>query len=326
MSTRRAQLLASLNKATIDRPMVGDGNLNPTQSAAFIRTIKDKANWLSGVKLERRTSPTGVLNKIATGGRLVRPATENNDDGYRAGAEFPTIPYHAKKLRLPWEVTEDAFHENIEGENLESVVMDEMTQQFGLDLEDLAINGDEDSTDPMLKARDGILKRLRTLDPTSVLNAQLIHGGEFSKATFFAMRQHMPNRYITSQGDLEWVMSPARAAAWWELLTDRNTAAGDSALVGWQGGGDSGDRAILGPLGIPIRQVEVFPDNSIMLSGRRTFHNIITWDIRRRRVTGETDHTLAALDKRFYIFFIKQDVIYEEGKAIVLLDGLDPIV
>jgi hypothetical protein len=51
---------------------------------------------------------------------------------------------------------------------------------------------------------------------------------------------------------------------------------------------------------------------------------VISWEIRKRKVTGETDAELAALDKRFYIYFLKHDVIVEETDAVVRIHTLDP--
>ena len=52
---------------------------------------------------------------------------------------------------------------------------------------------------------------------------------------------------------------------------------------------------------------------------------IITWDIRRRRVTGETSWDLAIKDKRGYVYFMKCDHIVDEYDAIVRGHTLDAL-
>lgn len=318
----------ALAKATIDTTVASAGLLSPEQSAAFVRTIKEKGNLLSSMRLVRKRASSGEIDKLSTGARLIRRATENSDDGYRAGAAFAEVPYQTNKIRLPWEVTEDTFHENIEGEQLESDLLDEFTTQFALDLEDLAVNGDttDVSADaPFLNIDEGLLRQLavanvsgRNIDGNTI-NSGVIHKSHFFEATFA-----LPNKY-RNQGNLEWIMSPNRALSWWETLTDRATASGDSLLAGRGGEGAAGDGAARGPLNIPIREVPSFPDSTILLANPKNFVQVVSWDIRKRKVTGETDADLAARDKRFYVFFVKQDIIIEETDAVVRVHNLDAI-
>jgi len=124
----------------------------------------------------------------------------------------------------------------------------------------------------------------------------------------------MPNVYRRS-GNLRWIMSPARAINWWESVTQRATNGGDAALLG-EGG------SITRPLGVPTLEVPGMPDNTVLLADPRNFVRVISWQVRKRRVTGETDAELAAKDKRFYVFFIKHDVVIEEVDAIVRVHTL----
>ena len=144
----------------------------------------------------------------------------------------------------------------------------------------------------------------------------------------------MPNKY-RGRGDLVWLMSPNRSVSWWEHLSDRNTNAGDDLLSGNSNG--SGGRAARGPLGVPILGktsadsglfipgIPQWPDSTIVLASPRNFVRVVSWQIRKRRVTGETDAQLAALDKRFFVFHVKSDVIVEEMDAVVRIHSLDPI-
>jgi len=312
----------ALAKATVTTSDAASGLLDPQQGNAFIRKLKEKTALANVIRQEVRTATSGEINKIATGSRIIRGATENADDGYRAGATFDTVGFTTRKLRLPWEVTEDVFHENIEREGLESTLMDEMTTQFALDLEDLEINGDQADVGAdaaFLNINDGILKQIVT-SPIAArnINGGTINGGAgagvLSAAHFFEAIYAMPNVYRRS-GNLRWIMSPNRKISWWEQTTLRATDAGEAALLG---NGELLNR----PLGIPILEVPAFPDNLILLADPRNFVRVISWQVRRKKVTGETDATLAAKDKRFYIFFLKHDIIIEERDAIVRLHSL----
>jgi HK97 family phage major capsid protein len=311
----------ALNKATITTSGVGTGLLSAERGRAFLRALKENGTLSQQMRQETRTSATGTIDKIATGARILRSATENADDGYRAGATFEQLSYTTRKVRLPWEITEDALHENLEGQNLEAILLDEMTQQFAIDLEDLEINGDTGNAGadaPFLTINDGILKLITTQAVSGRnIDGSAINAGVINKAHFFDALYAMPNKYRNS-GRLRWIMSPARHIAWWEVLSDRSTAAGD-ALLEARGG------AANGPLGIPVLEVPAMPDDTILLADPRNFVRVVSWQVRRRRITGETDAQLAALDKRFYIFFLKHDVVVEEFDAVVRIHTLDPV-
>lgn len=310
----RRSYLAAVQKATVDTGVAAGGLLSPEQSTAFVRTIKDKAVLSSRMRLVQRRAASGEINKLTSGGRLIREATENADDGYRAEVQFPTVPYAAKKIRLPWEVTEDVFHENIEQEALEAEIVDEMTQQFALDWEDLNVNGSDASGDPFLGIDDGLLQILSTsLAGSHRINATSLPATTIAKEAFFSALKAMPNKYI-NQGNLAFLGSPVQTIAWVEYLTARNTAAGDAALFG----GGQANR----PLNIEFIGVPSFPDNRLVLTPPSNLTRVVTWDVRKRRVTGETDYELATRDKRGYIYFVKADFIVQELDAAVDVYGL----
>ncbi len=313
----------ALAKATITTADATAGLLDPEQASAFVVAIKEKGNFGSQIRQDQRRATSGEIDKMSTGSRLIRAATENADDGYRAGAAFGTVPYQTAKMWLPWEVTEDLFRENIEGQALEAKLTGEMTRQFALDLDDLDINGDTAAVGAdaaFLNINDGILKQITTADVAGRnIDASTINSGAISKAHFFEALYAMPNKY-RNQGNMRWMVSPNRALTWWESLTDRAGAAGDALL-----GSQDATKASNGPLGIPFWIVPQMPDSTIILTNPRNFVRVISWDIRKRKVTGETDHQLAARDKRFYCFFIKTDIVVEELDSVVRLHTFDAV-
>lgn len=307
----------ALRKATITTATSSAALLAPEQARSFLWKIKEQTALSTKMRQVIKRASSGEIDKAYTASRIIRAATENADDGYRVGATFSTIGYTTKKVRLPWEVTEDTFHENIEGEQLEADLVDQMTQQFALDLEDLDINGDtaDVSVDaPFLTIDDGLLKKIAAGGSGAHrINGATINAGVLAKDHFFQARRAMPNVYRNRGGQF-WLVSPNRADSWVEYLSNRATAAGDAILLG-------NERA-RAPLGTEFLEVPGLPDNRIILTNPQNFVRVVTWEVRRRRVTGETDMELAAKDKRFYVFFIKRTVIVEEMDAVVDVYGL----
>lgn len=312
----RAAWLSALQKATIDTGVAANGMLPPEKSKAFTQIIKERSVLGPRMRLERRQASSGEIDKLTSGRRLMRRATENADDGYRAEVQFPTVPYATTKIRLPWEVTEDVYHENIEGEGLEAKITDEMTQQFGLDWEDLNINGDEGDSDPFVQLDDGLL----VLAEDNLASSHRINAGatftnsHMEKDKFFAALKKMPNKYV-QQGNLIFIGSPIQHIEWLEYLTNRNTAAGDAALLGQ---GESGSK----PLNIEFLPVPSFPDDRLILTTPNNLVRIVTWDVQYYRVTPNTDWELATRHKRGYIYFFSQDFIVDEYDAMVDVYGL----
>lgn len=301
----------AIAKATIETAGAADALLDPEQSQRLVWRIKERLAFSNRQRTEMRRASAGEINKAIGNARIIRRATENTDDGYRAGVTFESVAYSAVKIRLPWEVTEDVFHENISGEAFEQELLRDMEQQWALDWEDLEWNGDTAAgagpDQDFLTINDGLLKAFATAP--NRIDGSTINAGALHKSHFFEAKSTLPNRYRTDPG-LVWAMSPNKHLEWIEFLTDRATGAGDAALLG---GGTVTDR----PLNIPIVEVPSMPDTRIVLLNPRNVVRVVTWDVRRRRVTGETDKELAATDKRFYVLHVKTDVVVEEDEALV---------
>lgn len=134
---------------------VGTGLLLPEQADTFIDYMWDATVLGSQVRSIRMRSTEVEIDKIGVGKRLLRGAVEATDTGENAGVFFSKISLTTKKLRLDWELSTESLEDNLEGEALEDHIARLMATQAGNDLEDLAINGDTTSSDPLLKVFNG---------------------------------------------------------------------------------------------------------------------------------------------------------------------------
>lgn len=176
----------------------GGGLLNPEQSNRFIDYMWDATVLGSQVRTVRMKSDTVEIDKIGVGERLMRVATEAVDTGVNQGATFSKISLTTKKLRLDWELSTESLEDNIEGDALEDHIARLMANAAGNDLEDLAINGDDSSSDPLIKAFDG----------WSVLAQAgghvVDHGGAgLNRAAFNKALKNMPRKYLQRRNGLK---------------------------------------------------------------------------------------------------------------------------
>ena len=140
MSNREA-----VKKAVTDTSVLSAGGLLTTeQSRVFIEIIRESTELTQRVRTVTMGAPTMEIDKIGIGSRIARAMAENDTThvNFLRSPNHGKINLTAKKYGLPWALTEEAIEDNIEGEAYEDRVMRLMGSQFGLDIEDLGINGD----------------------------------------------------------------------------------------------------------------------------------------------------------------------------------------
>lgn len=311
----RDEVLEMIQKATITTGISAAAMLSAQQAEEFLIKLQDRDPLGSRIRTEFRDSASGSVEKIGVANGIIRAASENADDGYRAEPVFGTVPYQAVGVRLPWEITLQFLRYNVEGESVEEKIWNLMTRQFGIDLTRLDLLGDTASGDASLSIDNGWLKYFGTAP--AGLNRVNLGNTTFgttwpSKRHLFALEAALPDKYKQADGDKRpvWISSPTTKMQFVEYRTDRGTAAGDAAL----GGADpSTDR----PLGYEWLTVPQMPNNRILLTPPKNLIRVLTTQIQRFKVGPETDWELATRRKRGYVFFLDRDAIVEENEAVV---------
>ena len=297
---------------TIQTTSLASGLLNPEQAKKFLKQTFDATKLGQLVRHEMRRAKTGEIDKIGIASRLLRKKTENTDDGYRAGVKTSQIEYATTAVRLPWEITEETLRENIEGQAFEGVVTDLMTTQLGLDLEDLYLNGDEDtlSTDPdydFLKVNDGWIKQIsgngHVVDASSA--------NVMSLDLYYKTLQAIPNKY--NNGSLRWLMSPRRAQQWELFLLNKVI----------NQGGAVPESVYTSPGRIPTVEVPRLDDDKIILVDPKNLIVVNTYAVQIRKTTEGREAIMQ--DKRFYVIHLDFDAIIEETDATAIITGLPAI-
>jgi hypothetical protein len=293
---------------------VTNGLLAPEQAMQFYVQIYDNIPWSKLHRKEKKTAKTGGVNGIGFNKRLLRPKVEGpaGDDGYRVSPAFGQVPYTCVRMKLPWEVSEETFTDNIEGAALEDKLMWMLTTQLAIDLEDLHWNGD--STDmsadaDFLNMNEGWWKQL--VAGAHVIDASLIEGGVISKTHFFAAYKTLPFKYFGSNR-VVWAMNPATRIAYVESISNRATGAGDMALLGAD--------AVNKPMGVPIVDVPCLADGKVVLSDPMNFIAVNTWDIRFRKAAEGKSAVMN--DMRYYSVFLDDDAIIEELDGAVIIENM----
>ena len=299
-----------INKAgAIQTGSLTHGLLNPEQARKFIQQTFEATNLGPLVRHVMRTAKSGEIDKIGIASRLLRAKTENKDDGYRAGVETSVIEYSCKAVRLPWEITEETLRENIEGQQLEAIITDLMTTQLGVDLEDLYLNGDEETSESdkdydFLKLNDGWIKQINNgghiYDATSDSNMTL--------DIFYKTLQQLPNKY--NNGKLRWLMSPKRAQEWELYLMNQ--------VIGK--GGAVPESVYTQPVHIPTVSCPSMSDDKIILTDPKNLVVVNTYDMKIRKTTEGKEAIMQ--DKRFYVCHLDFDPIIESLDATAMITNL----
>ena len=297
----------------ISTGVLSSGLLNPEQARKFIQMTFEATNLAPLVRHEMRTAKTGEIDKIGIGSRIIRKKIENTDDGYRADVETSKIEYATTAVRLPWEITEETLRENIEGQNFETIVTNLMTQQMGVDTEDLYLNGDTStaSTDPeydFLKINDGWIKQITNNGHAVNANVAKYSNGAMSLDLFYDTVQSMPNKY--NNGKLRWLMSPKRAQEWELFLMNKVI----------NQGGAVPESVYKAPASIPTVACPSLADDKIILTDPKNLIVVNTYGVQIRKTTEGKEAIMQ--DKRFYVIHFDYDPIIEETDATAIITGL----
>ena len=177
------------------------GLLNPEQSARFLDYMFDATVIGKVARTVRMKSDTTEIDRVGVGEKLMKLATEGDNDGTNSAVTFSKISLTTKKLRLDWELSTESLEDNIEGPDLEDHIARLMATQAGNDIEDVLLNGNTSlSSDALYKAFNGVVKKSKTYG--HVVDAG---GAAVSRAVFNAALKALPRKYKQRRTDLRFL-------------------------------------------------------------------------------------------------------------------------
>lgn len=280
---------AELLQKVVDTTLLGSGGggiLNTEQADRFIDYMVDQTVLTKEARVVRMNAPTREVDKIAVGTRLARKATENTDDHVDADATFSKISLQTVKLRLDWSLTTESLEDGIEGDALEDHIARLMAEQLGNDLEDLYINGDLTSGDPLLKALEGWRKL--ALNGAHVVSNPTGTAHELSKASFNTALKALPNKYLQRRNLLKFYAGSGMLQDFLNGLTDRSTPLGDAVIFGAKGpAATGGGPTNINPFGIPVTEVPLYTETAGgTYSGASGNHGYVELTFPNNRIIG----------------------------------------
>jgi len=343
-----------LLEKVVSTTAIGAGNggiMNAKQANRFLDYVVNQSVLIADARMVRMVENTQDIDKVSIGTRILRKATEGVDDGVNADATFTKISLTTTKLRLDWELTTEGLEDNIERNSLEDHVASMMATQTSNDLEDLLINGDTTSTDPLLKSFDGWRKYART-------NGRVVDaaGANLSRAVFDRALRNLPTKYLQQRSKLKWYTSSGLLQDYlWSLmastLTDAGTfsaaAAGGGTLaagapymsqgtdnvLGGANGGNGGANGATGlrPFGIPLWEVPFMSEgDTATYSAAAGGHGNLDLTFPQNRIVGilrdiqvfrEFKPKKDAIE---YTQFIRVGCQIENGDAFVTVKNIKP--
>ena len=342
-------------KNTITTDSVSHGLLTPYQAKKFLVQTFEATPFQQAIRHETRTEKSGEIDKIGIGHRLLRPKIENAFDGVTAAPTFGVVNYACKASRLDWDITNDTLRQNIEGENMDTVITNLMTKQVGVDLEDLLLNGEEKastaeafSASSAYTAGDcvteaGGLYRFRVNHAAGAWNSTEVERiGDAADKVFLGQNDGI----IKALGDGH-IIDVSGAAKmeldmFYKAVASMPTRFNDGTLrwmmsptraQQWElfllnkiidAGGAVPESLYKSPVGIPSMGVPMMPDNTVILSNPKNFVQVNTYTMK----IGKDDKSVEAIrkDKKFYVVHFDFDAIIEEIEATAMITNLPALL
>lgn len=257
-------LLAKADIALSDLNSNG-GALNPEQSSTFIRKLLKQPTILNVARVVEMNASQRKINKIQFATRILRAGVSATalSSGDRSKATTEQVELNTKEVIAEVWVPYDVIEDNIERGNLGrdsdggagspagggfvDLMQELIAERAALDLEELALRGDDGSTDNYLALTDGFLV-------TAQAGGQVVDAGGagISKTIFKSGLKAMPEQYLRNRAGLWHMVSVDQETEYRDTLANRATALGDATIQGFQP---------VFAFGVPILPVMLMPED-----------------------------------------------------------------
>jgi hypothetical protein len=306
----------------------GSGILRPEQARRFIDYVWDATILAQDGRRVTMRANTMELEKVNVGERVIRAAAQAVGDYTNAGATFSKVELTTKKIRLDWEVSAEALEDNIEGAALEDHIVRLMTNAFGNDIEDLAINGTGTGGDAFLSILEGFVNRVTT-DGDAHEAVVTVADNTWSTDAMQKIILAMPRKYRALKSNLKFYAGTdafqgiiknngTLADAVAEAFANRpaGTAANRQAYLDGAGQTFGGARTTR-VLGIDVQEVPYYPAGYVDL----TFPQNRVWGF-QRDITVNREYK-PKKDTIEYTVFVRFGIQWEELDAVAYHDISD---
>lgn len=303
------------------------GILRPEQARRFIDYVWDATILAQDGRRVTMRANTMELEKVNVGERVIRAAAQAVGDYTNAGATFSKVELTTKKIRLDWEVSAEALEDNIEGAALEDHIVRLMTNAFGNDIEDLAINGTGDSADgAFLGIMNGFVNRVKE-DGDAHEAVVTVSNDNWTTDAMQKIILAMPRKYRAIKSNLKFY---AGTDAFQGIIKNNGTLADAiaEAFAGTPAGTPANRQAYLDGaaqtfggarttrvLGIDVQEVPYYPAGYVDL----TFPQNRVWGF-QRDITVNREYK-PKKDTVEYTVFVRFGIQWEEQDAIAFADA-----
>lgn len=239
---------AFINKADmVVADLASDGGyMPPTSTARFLRLAINESVIMSQCRVIPLPSPVHRVPKIRFNSRIMRAGSEGTpvSAADRAKPDTSMIEFTTKKIIAEVDLDEEVVEDNIEGDSFRNTVTALMAERAGLDVEDLALNGDETDADPYLATLDGF----RVQATSNLVDA----GGDIlNQGVLKDIFKKMPTEFRKRKRNLRFWTGSNATVDYSDTITNRMTALGDRVLT---------DDEFATWSSIPVVDVPIYPD------------------------------------------------------------------
>lgn len=275
----------------------------------FFREVQDRVELLNRV----RTVPVGRdktrIPKIGVGERLREGQAENTPQT-ESGVTTDYVDLDCEKGSIYWTLTRETVEENPEREDIADTIMTMMSRQWGVDTEELAINGDEDGTG-WVTQNDGWLtiaseRGMPTYVHTDASGDPLPVRSDLFHETI----QTMESKY--ERMNPIFIMSKRQVQSYAFHLTERESGLGDAVLFG-----DSD----LTPFNYDVLGIATMPDTQALFTPPQNLIYALRYDV-RMNILQESDEIFDNDLYAKYKIVGKDDFEIEDENAGVLITNM----